>query len=232
MARGVQGGGCVIVHVVAMGGSSPKKKPPRMTSGGNGKPFLWGYAGSRWLGRPFKASQPVTLGLSGFGGESIRYQPTVGWKKTRTPCDVRSSIAVFEVWEIGPGANQPAHRPEHLFIQPEVVGVAFGSLLNQSTLQTMWARHPAYPRPVCPPRGATVSRGPARLVRPLSQPYHLRSRNTRDKDLKKHGDLDHQTHFLRVVGLGFKITSIVVMMIEVRPKPSVMRGCLGRHSSI
>jgi len=29
------------------------------------------------LGSPFQASQPVTLGLSGFGGESIRYQPMV-----------------------------------------------------------------------------------------------------------------------------------------------------------
>jgi len=37
--------------------------------------------------------------------------------------------------------------PEHLFIQPVVVGVAFGSLLNPSTLQTTWARHPAYPSP-------------------------------------------------------------------------------------
>ena len=56
-----------------------------MTSGGNGKPFFWGYAGSRQLGSPFEASQPMTLGLSGFGGESIRYQPIVGWKKTVTP---------------------------------------------------------------------------------------------------------------------------------------------------
>jgi len=70
-----------------LGGSSPNKKPPRMTSGGNGKPFLWGYAGSRQLGTPFEAPQPVTIGLTGFGGESIRYQPMVDWKKTGTPCD-------------------------------------------------------------------------------------------------------------------------------------------------
>ena len=95
MARGVQGGGCVIVHVVATGGSSPNKNPPRMTSGGNGKPFFVGYAGSRRLGRPFKAPQPVTLGLTGFGGESIRCQPMVGWKKTGTPCHERACIAVF-----------------------------------------------------------------------------------------------------------------------------------------
>jgi len=66
-----------------------------MTSGGNGKPFLWGYAGSSKLGSPFKASQLVKLGLSGNGGESIRYQPIIGWKKTGTPRHVRASIAVL-----------------------------------------------------------------------------------------------------------------------------------------
>jgi len=89
----------------------------------------------------------VTLGLSGFGGASIRYQPMVDWKKTGTPRHKSLHRRFFEVWEIGPGANQPAHRPERLFIQPEVVGVAFGSLLNQSTLQTMWASRSAYPSP-------------------------------------------------------------------------------------
>jgi len=39
--------------------------------------------------------------------------------------------------------------PEHLFIQPEVFGVVFGSFLNPSTRQTMWARHPAYRSPTC-----------------------------------------------------------------------------------
>jgi len=36
-------------------------------------------------------------------------------------------LPFFEVWENGPGAIKSVHRPEHLFIQPEVVGVAFGS---------------------------------------------------------------------------------------------------------
>jgi hypothetical protein len=56
-------------------------------------------------------------------------------------------LPFFEVWEIGPGANKPVHRPEHLFIQPEILGVAFGSLLSPTTLQTLWARHSAYPSP-------------------------------------------------------------------------------------
>jgi hypothetical protein len=42
------------------------------------------------------------------------------------------------------GVQESPRRPEHLFIQPEIVGVAFGSLLNPSTHQTMWARHSAY----------------------------------------------------------------------------------------
>src|SRR5271157_3291059 len=61
------------------------KNPPRMTSGGKRKAVFVGYAGSRQLGSPFQASQPVTLGLSGFGGASILCQPMVGWSKTMTP---------------------------------------------------------------------------------------------------------------------------------------------------
>ena len=76
--------------------SRPRKEnPPRMTSGGNGKPFFWGYAGSEQLGRPFKAPQPVTLGLTGFGGASVRLPPILGWKKTMTPGDVTAYIAVL-----------------------------------------------------------------------------------------------------------------------------------------
>ncbi len=76
-----------------------------MTSGGNGKPFLFGYAGSRQLGLLFKAPQPVKLGLQGFGGESIHHQPMLGWKKTGTPSDVRASVAVFR----GPGGSSEAN---------------------------------------------------------------------------------------------------------------------------
>jgi hypothetical protein len=99
------------------------------------------------LGLSFKASQPVTLGLSGFGGASICLQPIVGWKKTLTPRHESPDRRFIEVWEIGPGAQKSVRRPEHLFIQPVVLDVAFGSLLNPSTLQTMWARHSAYPSP-------------------------------------------------------------------------------------
>jgi len=38
-------------------------------------------------------------------------------------------------------------RSEHLFIQPEILGVSFGSLLNPSTRQSTWARHSAYALP-------------------------------------------------------------------------------------
>jgi len=56
-----------------------KKNPPRITSGGNGKPFFGGYAGLRRLGLSFKAPQPVKLGLSGFGGASVLLHPMLGW---------------------------------------------------------------------------------------------------------------------------------------------------------
>ena len=79
-----------------------KYKPPRMTSGGNARAVFLGYAGSRQLGFSFDASQPMTLGLSGFGGESIRYQPMVGWKKIGTPFDVKAFKPIFEVWEVPP----------------------------------------------------------------------------------------------------------------------------------
>ena len=46
-----------------------------------------------------------------------------------------------------------------------------------------------------PPRRVAISRCPARLARPLTESYQLRSGKTRDKDLKKHGDLDHQSAF-------------------------------------
>jgi hypothetical protein len=77
MAPGVQRGGCILVLVVAMGGSSSNKNPPRMTSGGNGKPFFMGYAGSRQLGVLFKASQLMTCGASGLGGASVFFQPDI-----------------------------------------------------------------------------------------------------------------------------------------------------------
>lgn len=62
-----------------------------------------------------------------------------------------------------------------------------------------------------PPRRATVSSRAARLVCPLSQPYHLRLENTRDKNLKNHDYLDHQAHSLRGAVLGFEITFVVMM---------------------
>jgi hypothetical protein len=71
------------------------KKPPKVNLGGNGKPFFGRYAGSARLGSPFKASQRMTLGLVGFGGALIHFQPIKGWNKTVAPCDVRASFAVF-----------------------------------------------------------------------------------------------------------------------------------------
>ena len=57
--------------------------PPRITSGGNGKPFFEGYAGSPRSGSPFEVSQRMTLGRSGFGGISICFQPVKAGARPR-----------------------------------------------------------------------------------------------------------------------------------------------------
>ena len=138
----------------------------------------------------------MKLGPSGFGGESIRYQPIVGWRKTGTPCDPRASIAVLRGlgdWSRrsritpSPGASlhpaRSSRRCVRLFAESvhpsDYVGETFGiPFANQADFPS-----------VLHPEGLR-SRCPARLVRPLARPYLCRSGNTRDKDLKKHGDLD------------------------------------------
>jgi hypothetical protein len=50
------------------------------------------------------------------------------WRKTLTPGDVKASIAVLRSLGVSSEAlTDHSVTPEHLFIQPEVVGVAFGS---------------------------------------------------------------------------------------------------------
>jgi hypothetical protein len=92
-----------------------------------------------------------------------------------TPGDVRACIAVFiEVREVPPGRK----RPEHLFIQPVVFGVAFGSLLRPFAVETSGRgiRHtldqPDDPFPSLPKK-VLVSRSSSRLFRPLTEPYQL-----------------------------------------------------------
>ena len=128
-----------------------------------------------------------------------------------TPGDVRACIAVFEVWEIAPGAQELPRRPDYLFIQPDVLGVAFGSYLKPFALQTYGRviRHTLasladFPS-VLHPEGLRFRGVRLRLVRPLTQPYHFRSDKTRDKNLKNHDDFDHQADSLQVVGLGDSI---------------------------
>ena len=133
-----------------------------------------------------------------------------------TPGDVRACIAVLSrSGRFLRGDQESLRRLEHLFIQPVVLGVAFGSLLKPFAFQTSGRdiRHtlnqPAGLPFSSPPRRVAVSRSSSWLVRPLNEPYLFQSEKTRDKDLKKHGDLDHQSHSLRVVGLGFKIAFTV-----------------------
>jgi len=124
-----------------------------MTSGGNGEPFfLRGYAGLRQLGLSFKSPQLVKLDLSGFGGTLVSLQPPLGWRKTPIPGNAKAWITgVSRSGGFLQGAQESLRRPEHLFIQTEIVGDAFGSLLNPSARQIMWARH-SPELPVPPPR--------------------------------------------------------------------------------
>ncbi len=65
-----------------------------------------------------------------------------------TPGEMGACIAGFSrSGSVLQSARDLRRRPEHLFIQPEILGVVFGSLLNPTTLETKWARNPAYPLP-------------------------------------------------------------------------------------
>jgi hypothetical protein len=80
----------------------------------------------------------MTFGLSGFGGAFDWFQPIVGWWLSSAPEDVRAWVAgSSRSGRLLVGTRGLLPRPEHLFIQPEVLGVALGSLLNPCTLETM-----------------------------------------------------------------------------------------------
>jgi len=65
-----------------------------------------------------------------------------------TPGDMGAWVTGFSrSGSVLQSARVSLRRPEHLFIQTEIAGVAFGSLLIPTTLETMWARHPTYPLP-------------------------------------------------------------------------------------
>src|SRR5271157_3877566 len=59
---------------------NPEKKPPQGSPRGETESRFWGVCRVSSC-RPFQSSQPVTLGLSGFGGVSVRLPPT--WAGTR-----------------------------------------------------------------------------------------------------------------------------------------------------
>src|SRR5271157_85422 len=104
-----------------------KENPPRMTSGGNGKPFLWGMPGQGgWADRSRHPNRRFwSYGLR----RRIDLSPADRRLEEDPHAWTRESLhrRFIEVWEIGPGAQDSLHRPEHLFIQPVVLGVAFGS---------------------------------------------------------------------------------------------------------
>jgi hypothetical protein len=124
-----------------------KQKTPEADLGGKRRGrFCGGMPGQGRLGSPFQASQPMTLGLSGFGGESIRYQPMVGWKKTGTPCDVRAWSTV-----LSRSGRLVQAQGDHFIARsissssPKYPALpsAFAKTVHPSD---QWTRHSAYPR--------------------------------------------------------------------------------------
>ena len=147
MARGVQGGGCVIVHVVAWAAHPQIRTPQGSPRGETESRFLW-VCRVKAVGQTV---QGIPTGDAWSYGLRRRIDPLPANGGLEEDQDALSCESLhrrfFEVWEIGLGARESVRRPEHLFIQTEVVGVAFGSLLNPSTFQTMWASRSAYPQP-------------------------------------------------------------------------------------
>ena len=109
-----------------------------------------------------------------------------------TPGDVRACIAVLSR---SGRFLRSIKSPEHLFIQPVVLGVAFGSLLRPFAVQTSGRgnRHtldqPDDPFPSLPKK-VVISRSSSRLFRPPNEPYQVEAEKTRNKDLKNHDGLD------------------------------------------
>jgi len=90
----------------------------------------------------------MTFGLSGFGGAWILLQPLARWRRTMTPEDMAVSARRFSrSGSFLQGAQELALPPGASLLQPEIIGVAFGSLEGPTTLQTVWTRRSAYQSP-------------------------------------------------------------------------------------
>jgi hypothetical protein len=160
----------------------------------------------------------MTLGRSGFGGVSICFQPMKAGAGPRR----------LETWEpaspfyCGLGGSSKAIKNHSLARSISSSSQKFSALqsalcelrppLRPCGLDTRHTLHQPGRRAFSfPPRRVTVSRGSARLVHPLTQPYQLRSENSRDKNLNNHDYLDRQAHSLSVADLYFMITFVVMI---------------------
>jgi len=120
--------------------------------------------------------QLMTLGLAGFGGASAFLQPHLAGRKTMTPGEVTACIRRLS-WSgrFLQGDEESLRRPEHLFVQPVVLGVASGSYQKPLPHQTRGRaiRH-TLPQPgglpfSSPPRRARFLGGRILLVRTSSK---------------------------------------------------------------
>jgi len=123
-----------------------KKNPPRVTSGGNGKPFLGGMSGQRsWADRSRHPNRWLLVFRASAAHRSVSRRSRAGRRPWRLQTYGLASPFLTRSGSFLQGAQESVRRPEHLFVQPELPGVAFRFLLNPITLQTMWTRHSAYP---------------------------------------------------------------------------------------
>ena len=155
----------------------------------------------------------VPLGGALAGSVAARVLPVGGWRELffiGGGLPILLSLFMFWFMPESPRflARQP-HRASELAKLLNRMGhsiPAGSAFVEKAGEQT---RHQPGRRPFSsPPRRVTVSRCPARLVHPLTQPYQLRSENSRDKNLNNHDYLDHQANSLRVVDLCFKKTLV------------------------
>jgi len=105
----------------------PEKENPEADLGGKRRAVFRGYAGSSRLGSPLKAAQRMTLGLLGVGGASVPSSLVAPEKDDDT---LRCGSLARRPSRSGRflrGAQECVLRPEHLVIQIEVLGAAFGS---------------------------------------------------------------------------------------------------------
>ncbi len=110
-----------------------KKEPPKDHLGGKRKAVFEGHVGSA-TGQTLPGIPTGDCWSFGLRRRISLSPADMGWKKTMTPGDARTYFTVpSRSGRFLQGAQESVSRPEHLFIQPELPGGAFGFLLKPTT---------------------------------------------------------------------------------------------------